>query len=122
VYLGTDPVEVEIQLYDQVAETAQYLQPHCAFFTWGENYGNPDCRVPVSPQFKFLPTRQPVVLDLWRPYASGGAEAFTTIGNWRQIWREIRFQGETYHWSKHYEFMKFIDLPKRTEQRFELAL
>src|SRR5439155_23559695 len=31
-------------------------------------------------------------------------------------------EGEIYHWSKHYEFMKVIDLPSRTGQEFELAL
>ena len=30
--------------------------------------------------------------------------------------------GERYSWSKHNEFMKFIDLPQRTAQPFELAL
>ena len=122
VYLGTDPVEVEIQLYHNEQATIDYLAPHCAFFTWGENYGSPDCGVPISDRFHFKPTRQPVVLDLWQAYRDGPADTFTTIGNWRQVWREIEFQGETYHWSKHYEFMKFIDLPRRTSQPFELAL
>src|SRR5262249_1122899 len=27
-----------------------------------------------------------------------------------------------YYWSKHFEFLKFIDLPRRTNQTFELAL
>jgi hypothetical protein len=30
--------------------------------------------------------------------------------------------GELYRWSKHFEFMKFLDLPSRTSQRLELAL
>jgi glycosyltransferase involved in cell wall biosynthesis len=34
----------------------------------------------------------------------------------------VTFEGELYHWSKHYEFLKFIDLPASTGQRFELAL
>ena len=34
----------------------------------------------------------------------------------------MTFQGEVYHWSKHFEFLKFIDLPRRTDQPFELAL
>src|SRR6185369_13458673 len=37
-------------------------------------------------------------------------------------WREITFKGETYHWSKHYEFLKFLDLPARCGGAFELAL
>src|SRR5260370_39597013 len=55
VYLETDPVEVEIQLADGRQETVDYLQPHCAYFTFGENYGRPDCLLPVSPRFHFSP-------------------------------------------------------------------
>src|SRR5262249_32027194 len=32
------------------------------------------------------------------------------------------WQGETYCWSKHHEFLKFLDLPRRSGQAFELAL
>ena len=32
------------------------------------------------------------------------------------------FQGETYHWSKHREFLKFITLPLHTIQPIELAM
>ena len=122
VYLGTDPVEVEVELYHNLQRTIDFMEPHSAFFTWGENYGNPDCKVPVSERFNFRPTRQPVVLDFWQPYSNGSGHTFTTIGNWEQPWREISFQGEVYHWSKHFEFLKFLDLPSRTNQAFELAL
>lgn len=122
VYLGTDPVEVEIDLHHNVRQTIEYLEPHCAFFTWGENYGNPDCRLPVDDRFAFKKTRQPVVIDLWDPFGTGVRHPFTTIGSWRQEWRTVTFEGETYHWSKHHEFLKFLDLPQRTPQVFELAL
>jgi hypothetical protein len=46
---------------------------------------------------------------------------YTTIGNWRQ-WREVTLAGEVYHWSKHLEFEKFLDVPARTGQQFELSL
>lgn len=122
VYLETDPVALQIELYEERKETIQFLEPHCAFFTFGENYGRNGCRLPVSEQFRFHPTRQPVVLDFWDRDGSGDARAFTTIGNWQQSWREIKYQGEIYHWSKHFEFMKFLDLPTLTSQEFELAL
>ena len=121
VYLETDPVDVEIDLFHGKTETIDYLAPHCAFFTYGENLGNPDCLVPMPERFKFIPTRQPVVLDFW-PVGTGPGNGFTTIGNWRQPWREFVFKGETYRWSKHLEFQKFLGLPSRTGQRFELAL
>jgi hypothetical protein len=122
VYLETDPVDIQIELYHHLQQTIDFLEPHCAFFTFGENYGQPDCKLPVSERFHFRPTRQPVVCDLWGPNGDGAAHTFTTIGNWRQPWRDITFQGEVYHWSKHFEFLKFLDLPRHTPQRFELAL
>jgi hypothetical protein len=122
VYLETDPVEVQIELHNNLQSTIDFLAPHCAFFTFGENYGNADCGLPVSDRFHFRPTRQPVVMDFWRGMADGVAEVLTTIGNWKQPHRQVHFNGEVYHWSKHYEFLRFLDLPRRTRQPFELAL
>jgi GT2 family glycosyltransferase len=122
VYLETDPVEVEIDLFLQKQPTLDYLAPHAAFFTYGENLGQPDCLVPKPERFRFIPTRQPVIMDFWEGHGHGDATTFTTIGNWRQPWREVQFQGEVYRWSKHFEFRKFIDLPRRVRQPFELAL
>jgi hypothetical protein len=78
--------------------------------------------LPVSDRFHFQPTRQPVLCDFWQHNGNGCAENFTTIGNWKQPQRQIQFRGEVYHWSKHYEFQKFLDLPERTGRAFELAL
>jgi hypothetical protein len=124
VYLETDPVALQIELYHNVQETVDFLSPHVAFFTFGENYGRPECRLPVDERFKFKPTRQPVVMDFWNGHyeGNGHASCFTTIGNWQQPWREVTFEGEVYHWSKHYEFLKVLDLPRRTGRQFELAL
>lgn len=122
VYLETDPVELQVELHDNNQETIDFLSPHCALFTFGENYGNADCKLPVSERFNFIPTRQPIVMDFWHPYSNGAGTSFTTIGNWQQPHRQVSFNGEVYHWSKHYEFLKFIDLPERTNQPFELAL
>ena len=122
VYLETDPVAPQIELYDNLQWTIDFLKQHCAYFTFGENYGNPDCKLPISERFNFRPTRQPVVLDFWQPYSDGPGRTFSTIGSWRQFERDVTFRGEVYYWSKHYEFMKFLDLPDRTDQAFELAL
>ena len=122
VYLETDPVEVQIELYRGSSEVIDYLAPHRAFFSYGENYARPDCKLPVSDRFHFQATRQPVVLDFWGAESGRTGDLFTTIGNWKQEWRDIRFNGEVYHWSKHHEFLKFLDLPARTGRPFELAL
>ena len=122
IYIETDPVDIQIELHDRVQQTIDFLAPHCAFFSFGENFGNHDCKLPLPERFHFRPTRQPVVLDFWQHPGNGQADTFTTIANWRQPHRRVRFQGEVYHWSKHYEFLKVLDLPGRTRQPFELAL
>jgi GT2 family glycosyltransferase len=122
VYLETDPVQLQLELQHGLQETVDFLEPHSAFFTFAENWDNPDCRLPHSERFEFQPTRQPIVLDLWPDRSPQPADVFTTIGNWRQDWREVTFEGKRYSWSKHQEFLRYLDLPERSGQAFELAL
>jgi hypothetical protein len=122
VYLGTDPVVREIELHQELAETIELFEQHAMLFTWAENYGQPDCGIPVSARFQFMPTRQPVVIELWESMRQTGTDAFTTVAGWQQLWRDVTLNGELYRWSKHFEFMKFVDLPSRTSQALELAL
>jgi hypothetical protein len=121
VYLETDPVEMEIEVYNNQTTTIDFCLQHNIFFTWGLNYYQSDCRVPMPSQFSFLPTFPIVIADWWRSETASG-DALTTVGNWEQKWHDVQFQGETYYWSKHYEYLKFIDLPQRTAQPLELAL
>jgi GT2 family glycosyltransferase len=122
VYLETDPVQLQLELRHGVQETLDFLEPHSAFFTFAENWGQADCGLPVQDRYRFQPTRQPVVIDLWPDRSAQPADVFTTIGNWRQDWRDVTFEGQRYTWSKHYEFLKYLDLPQRTGAGFELAL
>src|SRR5262249_30767968 len=85
-----------------------------------ENIGSPDCPIPPLPRLRSK-TRQPVLLDLWEGPAASRPE-FTTVCNWKQEGRDIVFRGEVYYWSKHREFLKFIDLPLRTRQPIELPM
>jgi hypothetical protein len=123
VYVETDPVQLHVELHDGVEASVEFLEPHCAFFTFAENLGAPDCVLPCSSRFRFHPTRQPVVVDLWQERAAEAtAEAFTTVANWRQKWRSVRLDGDMYTWTKDSEFERFLDLPARTGATFELAL
>jgi GT2 family glycosyltransferase len=122
VYLETDPVQLQLELAHGLRETVEFLEPHSAFFTFAENWENPDCQLPRSERFEFKPTRQPVLLDLWPDRSPQPADVMTTIGNWRQDWREVTFEGKRYSWSKHQEFLRYLDLPERSGQAFELAL
>ena len=122
VYLETDPVQLQIELHDGVASTYEFLSAHSAFFTFAENLGRPGCELPVCDSFEFLPTRQPVVLDHWAGAHHANESVFTTVGNWHQGWRTVRYRGESFGWSKDQEWSKFLNLPARTGQEFELAL
>jgi glycosyltransferase involved in cell wall biosynthesis len=53
---------------------------------------------------------------------SADARYFTTIGNYRQEGGDVEWQGSVYHWSKHHEWERFLELPRRTSQPFELAM
>lgn len=135
IFLETDPVLPQIEVAQGNTFTVELLGAHTHHFTYGENLGAPDCGVPVG-RFRYQPTRQPVVLDWWcsgpvpppldLPRQGGHSPAagrnFTTIGSWRQSGKDIEWNGETYTWSKHHEFLKFLDLPRRSGQSFELAL
>lgn len=122
VYLETDPVQLQVELHDGEQQSIDFLEPHCAFFTFAENLGRADCTLPVSDAFEFRPTRQPVLLDMWSGRPAPDAAAYTTIGNWRQAWRDVRLDGETYGWSKDKEWSRFLELPAVTGRSFELAL
>lgn len=123
VLVETDPVRLQIELHDGLESSISFLKAHSAYFTFAENLGSKECGLPVSADFHFEPTRQPVALDLWqRDPASPARPVFTTVGNWRQRGRSVRYQGETYDWSKDIEWQKFLDLPARTGATFEVAL
>lgn len=124
IYLETDPVLPQIEVEEGRQFTIDLLSAHTHHFTYGENLGASDCLVPTT-TFRYRPTRQPIVLDWWAPPAGqfeDVAGRFTTIANWQQSGKDIEWNGETYSWSKHLEFLKFIELPQRTEQPLELAL
>lgn len=120
IYLETDPVEMELYFHENPAAVAEFVAPYAAMFTWGENYGHADCKVPMTEGLAFHPTRAPVICDWWMSNDRGG-DAFTTVGNWRQN-GVAYLNGEPFHWSKHHEFLRVLDLPARTGRTFELAL
>jgi hypothetical protein len=120
VYFGTDPVNHEIAFARGDRIVRRTVDQHDDFVTYGENIGTRESLIPPLPRLRSR-TRQPVILDLWQSGPPARAE-FTTVCNWRQSGNDIEYQGETYHWSKHHEFLKFIELPKLTTQPIELAM
>src|SRR5262249_36516060 len=64
VYVESDPFASQVRVAAGDASTIAALEAHDTHFTFGENLGTPDCDVPLE-CFRWLPTRQPVLLDLW---------------------------------------------------------
>ena len=122
VYVESDPGVEQIKVDNGEKSTIDFLSRHCALFTFGENIGRPEFPVPLH-GFTWLPTRQPVVLDLWQtsaPPASGAA--FTSIANLATGGKkDIEWRGETYIWSKLPEFERFRLAPEKAGEDFELA-
>jgi hypothetical protein len=120
VYVCTDPVIHEVLFAGGNMDIRTLVHEHDDIVTFGENIGTSQCPLPPLPRLRAR-TRQPVLLDLWEAGAPSKNE-FTTVGNWRQEGRDSEFEGETYYWSKHREYLKFIDLPRRLQQPLELAM
>jgi hypothetical protein len=123
IYVETDPVTNQLELANGKEKTKRVLDEHDTIATYGESYGEPGCRVPLVGGYRYVKTRQPIDLELWSVVGETGGERYTTIGNWKQKGHDVKWNGETYYWSKHHEFLKFVDLPQhRPSLSFELSL
>jgi hypothetical protein len=121
IYLETDPVVHQIRIANGEQKYIDLVGAHTALFSWGENYGAPDCGVPLE-RFTYKRTRPPVVLDFWEVPCHPAARRFTTIAHWDQSVKDLQYRGERYSWSKHREFLNVLELPRHTTQEFALAL
>lgn len=105
VLVDTDPVFTQIGSHGMAGPLANYH----VLFTYGENVHRPGCDMPTAGA-RWLPTRQPVVLDSWRPSPPPAAAPVTTVMNWSG-------QGDRHHAGRYYgqkdrEFEPFFTLPR----------
>jgi hypothetical protein len=117
-YIDLDPGFT--QFWHAAGNAGARLAGHDLYFTVGENIGTPVCQIPIG-DIRWRPTRQPVVLDHWPVSREGDRGRFTTVASWRGPYGAVRYGGKTFGLKVH-EFRKFIELPERTQQTFELAL
>jgi len=125
IYVESDPGVEQIKIDQGESETINYLKEHRHLFTFGENIGTPAFVLPTH-DFKWLPTRQPVVTDLWcagiEAPAPDPSALFTTICNWSTSGKkDIVWKDSNYLWSKSLEFLRFIEAPKLSGEPFEMA-
>ena len=118
--VDTDPVYEQIKYAEADPAARAYLDAHTHFFTYGENVGGPGWIVPLC-GVPWRPTRPPVVLDEW-PCDEESPGCFSTIATWENKGKNIAFGGESYVWSKHVNFLRFLDMPRRSHRCFVLAM
>jgi hypothetical protein len=120
IMVDTDPVFEQIKYANSDDAAREYLDAHTHFFTYGENVGGPGWIVPLC-GVEWKPTRPPVVMDLW-PFDERRPECWTTIATWENKGKNIEFEGETYVWSKHVNFLRVLDVPRRAGGCFRMAM
>jgi len=96
------------------------LEGHDFHFTVGENIGRPDCPIPTC-GLTWWPKTRFVVLERWPVCEHGDPLRLTTVGSWRGPFGPVEHEGRLFGLKVH-EFRKFIALPSRAPQTFELAL
>jgi hypothetical protein len=99
------------------------VKQRSVFFTFGENIGQPDCRIPTG-LFDWIPTRQPIVLDCFDPAQvplSARRKVLTTVGSWEPAEKGPVVDGVAYR-GKSAEFERFMELPGRSPLPLEVAL
>jgi hypothetical protein len=122
IYVETDPVQKQVDVARGERKYIDELAAYDFLFTYGENLGNDDCLVPIE-HFRWRATRPPVCIDLWQSLPpSVGDAAMTSVANWKHKGKDVIWKGETWRWSKHIEFMKFIDVPRDAALPMELAV
>jgi hypothetical protein len=115
VLVDTDPAFTQIGGHGLGGPFARYH----ALFTYGENVHRPGCDMPTGGA-RWLPTRQPVVLDLWPVEPGDPAGPFTTVMNWSAYGNRTH-EGRVYG-QKDREFVSFFSLPRESGEPMELAL
>ena len=107
------------QVYHQEYDLDHGLEEHHFFFTVGLDIGRPGCDIPTS-GVEWHPFKHPVPLSLWPQSTDLSAERFSTISGWRG--KETFVYGGRYSGEKSDQWHRFVDVPSRTSQTFEIAL
>ena len=114
VFVDSDPAFTQLAIAKAEPWYVAFFRQFDRLFTFGANIGTPASDVPIG-EFVWHKTWQPVTIDDWTTDVVP-QDRFTTVMTW-QIESFTDVGG-----NKDQEFVKYIDLPSRTRQRFELAV
>jgi hypothetical protein len=114
VFIDSDPAFTQLAIAKAEPWYVEFFRRFDRLFTFGANVGTPASPIPVG-EFVWHHTWQPITLDDWTTERQP-RDRFTTVMTW-QIESFTDVGG-----NKDQEFVRFIDLPSRTQQPFELAI
>jgi hypothetical protein len=118
VYFDDDPGYT--QFWQAMGGDASHLDEHDHFYTLGFNIGQPECSIPTQ-GVPWRPINPPVVLSDWPVTPHPALDRFSTVASWRGSYGPVYHGGIQYGLKVH-EFRKFMELPGRCQQSFEIAL
>jgi hypothetical protein len=114
VFIDSDPAFTQLAIAKAEPWYVEFFKRFDRLFTFGSNIGTRVSAIPVG-SFAWHKTWQPITLADWQP-AAAPRDRFTTVMTW-QIESFTDVGG-----NKDQEFVKFIELPAKTPQKFELAI
>ena len=116
VYVDGEPAFTQ---FKWALRSSTSVEKYDAYYTVGQNIGQPWCPVPTS-GIPWRPILYPVVTAMFPLVAPPADAPFTTVMSWSAHDR-LQFDGVTYG-AKDMEFPKFIDLPRRVGVAVEVAV
>jgi hypothetical protein len=114
-FIDSDPAFTQLAMAKGVSWYTEFFARFGNLFTFGRNIGTPACSVPTG-DFRWHPTWQPVCMDQWKPTGHPPQRGFSTVMTWK-----IK-SFEDIGGNKDQEFLKVLDLPRRTNVPLELAI
>jgi hypothetical protein len=115
VFIDSDPVFTQLAIAKGERWYVDFFRAFTRLFTFGANIGTTASDVPTG-EFVWHKTWQPVICSLWQTDDPPRRDRFTTVMTWKTD-SFTDLDG-----NKDREFMRFIDIPAHTAQRFELAV
>lgn len=114
VFIDSDPAFTQLAIAKAEPWYVEYFRGFDHLFTFGANIGTTTSTVPTG-DFTWRKTWQPVALDQWQATIPPG-DRFTSVMTWRtESFTDV-------DGNKDREFLRFLELPRRTRQRFRMAV
>ena len=113
-FIDSDPAFTQLAIAKAEPWYVKFFEGFDRLFTFGANIGTPASPIPTG-SFTWRKTWQPITLGDWVTHVAP-RDRFTSVMTW-QIESFTDVGG-----NKDQEFLRFLDLPSRTTQPFELAI